>query len=186
MARTYKPIKQSLDEKYRNETPSRNIANAIDRGLGNTIQHNTIADARENTPATPAFERTSKVIGEYTNPSDGGVVVPVDFPFTVRLKINNYFGEEDTVGYYKGSISFVDKYIWPKDVSDVTYTVKRVSDGTVLKEGHLMRTNDVDPNPDAYNDYIGGEPTNLQRVHVYIYGEGTTVPGDYDVVIEKA
>lgn len=70
MARTYKPIKQSLDEKYGNETPSRNIANAIDRGLGNTIQHNTIADARENTPATPAFERTSKVIGEYTNPSD--------------------------------------------------------------------------------------------------------------------
>lgn len=70
MARTYKPIKQSLDEKYKNKTPSRNIANAIDRGLGNTIQHNTIADAKENTPATPAFERTSKVIGEYTNPSE--------------------------------------------------------------------------------------------------------------------
>ena len=133
MARTYKPIKQVIDEMSENVTPSRNIANAIDRSLGNIIQHNTIADAKADTPATPAFERTSKVIGEYTNPEEGSAS---RWTFNLEKKVESSTG----IYTYTGEINSIVSIPISEKNTDGILMIATFSSGAIL-EG---RVNDLE------------------------------------------
>lgn len=153
MARTYKTIKQSLDEKYGNETPSRNIANAIDRGLGNTIQHNTIADAKENTPATPAFEITSPVIGSYSSAASS-FSFPEEIEDYELVWADSILSDSDSVrimdDYVVGEL--IDRYMGMNGETASDYSILYVYDGADDTQIPLNKVKSYSSSATLYND----------------------------------